>query len=181
MHLDLDFDKYDCENKLQEHESILDQRNKNYFENKSRLDASKYLLQETKSSFKMKSQFQISKKQFFAKIAKDKTNIPMTKARTNLNSSAEKLTTSKKNPSRNSNFAYGSTSSLGSESLMAERKFDLFKKNNPVNSITNAELVVESYALPNKPEHELQDEENIIDQNPPSEWLSKTPDSKGTS
>lgn len=187
MYLDLDFDKDEYEQKLMEHESVLDRkdRDKKYLDRKTRLDSSKYLLQETKSSFKMKSQFQISKKQFFAKIAKDAPNIPTTKARTYSNS--DKLiqhhSASKNLTNSNPNIAYGlirasaSVSSLASEPIVGERKFDFSKKNNSVNPMNNRELVVESYSFANKPEHE----ETIYDENPliETEAVSKTPDSKG--
>lgn len=165
MYLDLDFDKDEYENKLKEHESILDQkhRDKSQFKRVSNLDASKYLLQETISSLKMKSQFQISKKQFFAKIGKDRPKLPTSQPRTtNLKSSADKLTqqyTSSKNNSH-TNSAYGmirtspSTSSLGSESVIGERKSEFSKKSNPMNSMSNTELIVESYGFHDKPEPE---------------------------
>lgn len=193
MYLDLDFDKIECENKLTEHESILDRkdRDKNYFDRKSKLEASKYLLQETKSSFKMKSQFQISKKQFFAKIANDRANIPTAQSKINLNSIEDKLAqhylTSKNNSNKNSNIAYGSirtsasASSLGSESIVGGRKFDFAKKSNAVNSMNNTELVVESYGFPKKPEYdELVVDKNIIDENPSTETVSRPFDTKGT-
>lgn len=191
MYLDLDFDKDECENKLIEHESILDkrQRDKSQFERKSKVDASKYLLHETKSSFKMKSQFQISKKQFFAKIGKDRPNFPTTKPRTNSNPGPDKLSQSYSMPKSNTNpftqasiRSSASVSSLGSESMLGERKFDFAKKNNRAYPLNNTELVVESYAFPNKPEYGelVVDKDNIDEllQNEPGS-KTKTPDAKG--
>lgn len=185
MYLDLDFDKDECEHKLAEHESMLDQRDR-------KLNASKYLLHETKSSFKMKSQFQISKKQFFATISKDRPNVSAAPAKVNLNSSADKLTqnytTSKNHSSTNSNFAYGSirtnasAASLGAESMAGERKFDSAKKsNNVVNSMKNMELVVESYGFRNnKPDSgDSVDDKNFIDEVSLTEPVSKPLDAKG--
>lgn len=186
MYLDLNFDKDEYEQKLSEHESVLDlkDRDRRCFDRKTKPDSSKYLLQETKSSFKMKSQFQISKKQFFAKITKDTPNPSTTKSRTYSNPSTDKVTqnsTSKNLPNSNPNFAYGSiraspsTSSLGSESIVGGGKFDFSKKNNMANMMANTELVVESYGFPNKPEYE----ELVCDENPLIESASKSPGAKG--
>ncbi len=176
MYLDLDFDRNEYENKLMEHESILDRKDR-----KTRLDASKYLVQETKSSYKMKSQFQISKKQFFAKLAKDRPIIPATRVSTNANSDVDKPKSS-----ASPNFAYGSirtcasTTSLGSEKINGERKFDFPKKSNlSTNSImNNTELVVESYGFRNRPNYDHVTVENkAIDETPLNESVFR--DDKG--
>lgn len=165
MYLDLDFDKDECENKFKEHESILKQKQqeKNYFARQSKPDSSKYLLHETISSLKMKSQFQISKKQFFAKIGKDRPKITGSQTRAmNVKPSPDKLmqqySTSKNNINTNSTYGMirtsASTSSLGSDAVVGERKIEFNKKSNRMNSMSNTELVVESYGFQDKPELE---------------------------
>lgn len=175
MYLDLDFDRDECENKLTEHESVLggNGRDKNNFERKAKLDASKFLLHETKSSFKMKSQFQISKKQFFSKVAaKDRPNYPT--------SSTDKLTPHYATSKSNLNSSYGSIRTSASVSSLGERKFEFTKKSNPANSKNNTELVVESYGFTNKPDYEVfVADTNIADESPPIETMSKSPDAKG--
>lgn len=174
MYLDLDFDRDECENKLTEHKSVLDKngRVQNNFERKTKLDASKFLLHETKSSFKMKSQFQISKKQFFAKVAKDRPNYPT--------SSTDKLTPHYATSKSNLNSSYGSIRTSASVSSLGERKFDFTKKCNPVTAKKNTELVVESYGFHSKPDYEeFVSDTNIGDESPPIETLSKSPDAKG--
>lgn len=193
MYLDLDFDKDECENKFKEHESILNQKHqeKNYFDRQSKPDASKFLLHETISSLKMKSQFQISKKQFFAKIGKDRPKITTSQTRAiNVKPSPEKLmqqnSTSKNN--MNTNSAYGmirastSASSLGSDAIVGDRKFEFSKKSNQMNSMSNTELVVESYGFHDKPElEEYFVSKKSFEDTHLSEPESKKLDFKGTS
>lgn len=191
MYLDLDFDKDECENKFKEHESILSQKQqeKNYFDRQSKRD-SKYLLHETISSLKMKSQFQISKKQFFAKIGKDRPKITTSQTKAmSVKPSPDKLmqqfSTSKNN--MNTNSAYGmirtstSTSSLGSDAIVGDRKFEFNKKSNQMNSMSNTELVVESYGFHDKPElEEYFVNKKTFEESPLSETESKKLYFKGT-
>lgn len=186
MYLDLDFDKDECEKKLSEHESNLNlsQQYKNNFERQSKFDMSNYLLKQTVSSLKMKSQFQISKKQFLAKIGKDKSKVPPM----NFSSSSDKLThqySTHKNSS-NMNSAYGtirtstSVSSLGSESVVGKRKFNSARISNDMNLNKNTELIVESYGFLNKPEpEEFVVDTKTFDESPSSETASKKSDASG--
>lgn len=184
--LDLDFDRDELENKLSEHESVLDGRYRDS-DRKTKRDSSKSLLNETKSSFKMKSQFQISKKQFFAKIAKERSIIPTAgKARTQSNSVVEKLvyqfSPAKNNTSWSPNSAYGSIRSCASTSnlTLGASGSDLLKKSNAMTNSTmnNVELVVEPYGYHNKPQIDdgLMVESKANDENPSIDSVPKTPD-----
>ncbi|XP_037025534.1 uncharacterized protein LOC119066925 isoform X3 [Bradysia coprophila] len=183
MYLDLNFDKDEYENKLLEHESVLDGKYRDS-ERTAKRDASKYPIQEMKSSCKTKSQFQISKKRFFAKIAKDRSIIPTAgRARTISSSAVDKLVyqfSPAKNSTTMSPKAYGpirtcaSTYSLTSGALGS----DSCKKGNLIpNAMNNVELVVESYGFLKKSESDgLMVESTARDENPSIESVSKTPD-----
>ncbi|KAJ6646268.1 Zinc finger C2HC domain-containing protein 1A [Pseudolycoriella hygida] len=182
MYLDLDFDKDECESKLTEYESVLDgkQRDGNRFSRQAMIDSS--LAIEPKSCLRMKSNFQLSKMDFFSKIAKDRSPLPTIKAKTNFESNAEKFNwTLKTNKSASPKFVSAEQSAtppgLFSDHNVGERKIDPSRKCNPSNSLNNTELVVQSI-FPDSTEYEkfTKMEENSAMKN-----VSGPSDYKGTS
>lgn len=169
MYIDLGFDKDECDNKFDDYESNSDRnrKEKNSLQRPNKLDASHYVLQETISSLKMKSKFQISKKEFFSKIGKDKPVINSSQTRSlNAASSSDKSVSHQYSTSKsvsNTNSAYGSlrindSTRTGSESGAAKKNLDASKKSSQMNSLNNTELIVQSYGF----HHNQQEQQKFV-------------------